>query len=422
MQKSLSGGKEANASCLVVTSNATLGIGGEGIFALELAAELENKKISSTFLMRNELKGAELMSDYKSARKRLPHVRNSALLVFNHLSFSILSIPLALKYIKNGRKNNKNILIHVHDGTFSGLVGVIASKLSNAPLVLTFHGTHILSAYYIFGRTKYLARTVAKGLTCFCTNNADRLITVDEKTKRLIQYETQTPKKIEIIPTFCRKLTIDNEQGLGNNLLNLPQNSFLIGYIGRLSPEKNVLSLVTVFAELSKTTPDAYLVIAGDGSTKKEIEKYVNNQNLEKKVLLLGYVLDVASVLSKLDCIVLPSKSEGFPIVIFEAWSMGVPVIASNVIPTLENEVNAFTYPPADTDMLKTILSRIFSNRKIVNDMVENGKNQQSLSPRMDVVDRYLSIYLDVSRHNAVEKPASFHLSLEPIVEITANT
>ena len=396
MQESPCKGKEKSVSCLVITSNATLGIGGEGIFASELATELENKKINSTFLLRNELRGAELISDHKSARNRLPHIRNSFLLVSNHLAFSIISIPLALKFIKNERKNKKDALIHVHDGTFSGLVGVVASKLSNAPLVLTFHGTHILSAYYIFGRTKYIARIVAKDLTCFCTNNANHLIAVDAKTKKCIQHETQTPKKIEIIPTFCRKLTIRKGQGMGNNnFLNLPENSFLIGYIGRLSPEKNVISLVKTFSELSKIIPDAYLIIAGDGSTKKDIEKYVREQNIEKRIVFLGYVLDVGSVLSKLDCIVLPSKSEGFPIVIFEAWSFGVPVIASNVIPSLENKVNAFTYPPENTDMLKRTLIEVFSNKKLVEKIIENGKRQQCLAPKEDVVEKYLSIYLE---------------------------
>jgi glycosyltransferase involved in cell wall biosynthesis len=386
--------RATRVSCLVITSNATLGIGGEGIFAKELALELENYGINSTFLMRNELKGAELTRDLECAGSRLPYIRKSILLVFNLIMFSISAIPLALKFIKEERNKKQIIVIHVHDGTFAGVVGVITSQLSGVPLVLTFHGTHILSAFYIFDRLKYIARIVATGLTRFCTNNARNLIAVDAKTKKIVEKETKTNKNIEIVPTFCRNLG-SSIQIINKNILKLPTNSILVGYIGRLSPEKNVMNLVRAFREISNSISSSYLIIVGDGASRKDIENYSKDHGIQDRVILLGYVLDIESVFSRLNCIVLPSKSEGFPLVIFEAWSLGIPVIASNVIPNLKNEVNALTFPPEDIDKLKKALIEILSNGDLVNKITENGKRQCSYS-REDVTKKYLSIYLGI--------------------------
>jgi glycosyltransferase involved in cell wall biosynthesis len=90
----------------------------------------------------------------------------------------------------------------------------------------------------------------------------------------------------------------------------------------------------------------------------------------------------------------LPSKAEGFPLVIFEAWSLGVPVIASNVIPSLKNKVNALTFPPEDIDKLKESLLEILSNRDLAKRITDHSKRQLCPSTREDVTKKYLSIYL----------------------------
>ena len=382
-------------SCLVITSNASLGIGGEGIFAAELASELEeNGEIHSAFLIRNELKGAELVRDLECARARLPYIRNSIQLVFNLLLFAITAVPLALTFIKEERNKKQITLIHAHDGTFSGIVGVIVSKLSGTPLVITFHGTHILSAYYIFNRLRYVARIAATRLTSFCMKNARNLIAVDAKTKKYLEYETKTHKSIGIIPTFCRKLGDRVQVVCERTVPNLPANSTLIGYIGRLSPEKNVLTLVKAFAEISKIMSNAYLIIAGDGTLRKDIKHYIKDQRIQNRVFLLGYVLNIESIFARLNCIVLPSRSEGFPQVILEAWSLGVPVVASNSIPSLKNKVNALTFPPENTDRLRKALKQILSNDDLAKKITENARRQLYSFSREDVTKKYLLIFL----------------------------
>lgn len=383
------------ASCLVITSNATLDIGGEGIFAAELASELKNNEsIGSSFLVRNELKGAELIRDLKFYEARLPHIRNSILLVVNLLLFAVTAIPLALTFIKDQRKENQTTLIHAHDGAFSGVVGVIVSKLSSTPLVITFHGTHILSSYYIFNRLSYIARLVATCLTNFCVKNAHNLIAVDPNTEKCVKYATKTRKNIEIIPTFCRKLGAKTRVVRERTIPNLPANSTLIGYIGRLSPEKNVLGLVKAFWGISEIMPNAYLIIVGDGVLREKIVQHTKEMRIQNKVLLLGYLYDIEPILRKLSCIVLPSESEGLPQVVLEAWSLGVPVVGSNRIGCLRNRINALTFPPKDTDKLKGALVQILSNTDLAKKITERAREQPIFPSKESVVKEYASIYL----------------------------
>lgn len=384
------------ASCLVITSNATLDIGGEGIFAAELAVELRSKgSINSVFLVRNELKGAELIRDLEYHEPRLPRIRNSTLLVVNLFLFVVTAIPLALAFIKDQRNKNQITLLHAHDGTFSGVVGVIVSKLSGIPLFITFHGTHILSSYYIFSHLSYIARFIAIHLTSFCVKNARSLIAVDPRTRKCIKYATKTRKNIELIPTFCRKLGGKTRVMSERTIPTLPADSMLVGYIGRLSPEKNVLSLVKAFGEISEILPSAYLVIVGDGVLKEKIVQHIKEMGIQNKVFLLGYVFDIETIFRRLNCVVLPSESEGLPQVVLEAWSLGVPVVASNRISYLRNKINALTFPPKDADKLKKALVQILSNADLAEKIRERVREQPVSLSREHIVERYLSIFLE---------------------------
>lgn len=351
------------ASCLVIISNATLELGGEAIFAKELAIELEKKEgIRSDFLIRNEKKGAEMVQGSGHYISRSPRIRNSIVLVASLLLFVPTGILLALKYVKGQRKDGRFLVIHAHDGTFSGLVAVAVSKLCSIPLIITFHGTHILSAYYIFNRLNRIASVVATRMTSFCVRNSDYIIAVDSGTADYIKYAVKTDKTIEVVPTFCRNL--DDKACLSQEdvVPKLPATSKLIAYVGRLSPEKNVLTLVKTFGEIVESMSDVYLVIVGDGVLRRKIERVVREMQIQDRVFLLGYVFNIAPILEKLNCLVLPSRSEGLPQIVLEAWSFGVPVVASNRIPLLKNEVNALTFPPESTYKLKEALLRVLSD------------------------------------------------------------
>lgn len=115
--------------------------------------------------------------------------------------------------------------------------------------------------------------------------------------------------------------------------LNIDENDFVIGNVGRLEKIKNQSFLIDIFKEMSKTTPNAKLIIVGDGSLKKELRKKAEDLDLKNKIIFTGRVENVSDYYNAFDVFALPSLNEGFGIVLIEAQSNGLPCITTDKIP-----------------------------------------------------------------------------------------
>jgi glycosyltransferase involved in cell wall biosynthesis len=113
--------------------------------------------------------------------------------------------------------------------------------------------------------------------------------------------------------------------------LGLDNQSKLIGFIGRLSPEKGILYLLKVAMAMHRAKKNLYFVLVGDGPLRKEVEHYVNINGLNNRVFVLGRREDIEEILSDLDMVVLPSIREGTPMILLEAMAMGKAIVATEV-------------------------------------------------------------------------------------------
>jgi glycosyltransferase involved in cell wall biosynthesis len=107
----------------------------------------------------------------------------------------------------------------------------------------------------------------------------------------------------------------------------------LVGYIGRLSEEKGVLNFVKAIPEILKERNDLEFLIGGDGQLRDEIEKYLDEKDLNDKVKLTGWIPhdELPEYLNELKLLVLPSYTEGLPNIMLEAMACGTPVLATPV-------------------------------------------------------------------------------------------
>lgn len=101
--------------------------------------------------------------------------------------------------------------------------------------------------------------------------------------------------------------------------------------IGRLSSEKGHERLLRAFRKLEPRCPGAGLVMLGEGSLRDRLERVAEELGIRDRVLMPGYRENAARYLAYADVFVLPSKTEGLPMVLLEAALVGVPVIASDV-------------------------------------------------------------------------------------------
>ena len=110
-----------------------------------------------------------------------------------------------------------------------------------------------------------------------------------------------------------------------------------VGFVGRLSDQKNPGFAIRAFAELQKRVPDSVLWIVGDGELRPEMEKLVSALSLNGRVIFWGQRKDVADLLQGMDVFLFPSRFEGFGIAAIEAQCSGLPVVASDQVPQAAN-------------------------------------------------------------------------------------
>ncbi len=109
------------------------------------------------------------------------------------------------------------------------------------------------------------------------------------------------------------------------------RESFVVGTVGRLAPEKNYGMLVDAFADAFGEQVDTALVFIGDGSERADLEARAVARGLTSRVYFAGWRRDVSSLLPAFDVFALSSHSEGLPMAMLEAMSAGIPVVSTAV-------------------------------------------------------------------------------------------
>lgn len=119
-------------------------------------------------------------------------------------------------------------------------------------------------------------------------------------------------------------------------------DDFVLGHIGRFSPEKNHFFLLDVFNEFHKNHLKSKLLLIGDGQLRPEIEQHIKQLNLMKAVVLYGTCTEVPQLLLAMDAFIFPSKYEGLGISAIEAQCSGLSVYCSDGIPEEANISDLF--------------------------------------------------------------------------------
>lgn len=107
---------------------------------------------------------------------------------------------------------------------------------------------------------------------------------------------------------------------------------FVIGHVARFHPVKNHEFLVDVASELAQRGENVVLLLVGDGELRRAVERKVVDLNLDRHVRFLGVRTDIAQLMQAMDCMLLPSFREGFPVALVEAQAAGLPCVVSDSI------------------------------------------------------------------------------------------
>jgi glycosyltransferase involved in cell wall biosynthesis len=132
--------------------------------------------------------------------------------------------------------------------------------------------------------------------------------------------------------------------------------------VGRLSPEKNVETLLRAAALLVRRRPQFRLNIAGTGPCLEALKKLHGELGLGGVVTFLGEVADVPGLLARSSMLVLPSWTEGISLTLLEAMARGLPAVATRVGGNGEVVADGTTgmlVPAGDADALAGAIERL---------------------------------------------------------------
>ena len=120
---------------------------------------------------------------------------------------------------------------------------------------------------------------------------------------------------------------------VGNKYISYPKEENInFVNMGRLSPEKAQDNLITAFAKLNETYPNSKLYILGQGPLEKDLRNLIIELDLTESVFLLGQLENPFGFLSKCDCFVLSSHYEGQPMVLLEAMTLDMNIVATDIV------------------------------------------------------------------------------------------
>lgn len=253
---------------------------------------------------------------------RVPAIQN-----FNGSDFSAsLSIPIGLsKKLEQFQVD----IIHSHHPYLLGDTALRTAASLNVPLVFTHHTMYEQYTHYVPGDSLRLRHFVIELSTGYA-NLCDHVIAPSESVA-VILHKRGVKTPITVIPTGVDVERFSREDGsVLRAELGIPSDALVIGYVGRLAPEKNLEFWAAAAVEFIRQSRRNHALIVGSGTSQRNVEDIFIKADVGDRLHCAGVLTGdrLISAYQAMDIFVFTSKSETQGMVLVEAMAAGVPVVA----------------------------------------------------------------------------------------------
>ncbi len=253
---------------------------------------------------------------------RVPAITN-----FNNSEFSLrLPVPVALSSAIDEFAPD---VVHSHHPFLLGDSALRAAALRGLPVVFTHHTMYEQYTHYVPGDFAALKDFVTHLATEYA-NACDHVIAPSESVARLLR-ERGVTKPVSAVPTGIdpRKFARGDARAARKEH-GIPDGAFVVGHVGRLAPEKNLPFLARAVAEFMAGHADARFFVVGGGPEEEEIRKEFEGRGLGGRLHLAGPLegAALADAYHAMDVFAFASQSETQGMVLAEAMTAGLPVVA----------------------------------------------------------------------------------------------
>jgi len=297
---------------------------------------------------------------------------------------------------KTQERMNQMDVLHCHH---LGMVLDLARRYYGGPIVYTNHTRYDLYTEVYLRVSGKLTRRLITQAWAHSANLADTVVAPSPSIRDIL-VEIGVQKPVHVIPNG---VVTENfrypERPLSKTRLGYAETDVLSVYVGRLSEEKNLETLLESFNVARKQVPSLRLLLVGDGRQRAELEQLAADLGLHDRVRFYGETpfAMVPNILAAADIFASASRSEVHPLTAIEAMAAGLPVVAPNApgfVESVENDCSGIL--AANPQDLARALIRLGKDAELRLRMGEAGK-RRSLNFDIDrTVEQHLALYRQV--------------------------
>jgi 1,2-diacylglycerol 3-alpha-glucosyltransferase len=308
-----------------------------------------------------------------------------------------LALPVAPRVTQTLLKH-KFDLIHTHHPMWVGVWGQWYARWMGLPLVTTIHTQYEIYSKFVPLPDEMVDQYLRLQVKSYC-NHCDLVTTPAESSRsRLLAMGVKTPVEVIYNPTDLSELwnadgtAIRRKYGCG-------PDDLLMGYVGRLAPEKNLSALLDAAAIVLPQMPQARLLLVGDGPSRHALEARARALPDGDRIFFTGHIDHslIAEHDAALDLFITPSMFEVQPLSFAEAMASGAPVISMDAPggnDMIEDGVNGRLVPLAEQGAgLARASLELLRDPAGLRAMSERAREWANRYDRMTVVRRMLEAY-----------------------------
>ncbi|MEK4935037.1 MULTISPECIES: glycosyltransferase family 4 protein [Bacillus] len=321
------------------------------------------------------------------------------------------SIPLTILYpecrfafptprIKRELLAFKPDIIHIATPFNMGLCGLYYAKKLNIPVVGSYHTD--FDAYLRYYKIEFLSNMLWNYLKWFHGHMQKNFVpspeTLHQLKKKGFQQLYIWGRGVD-----CTLFHPTYNKDLFRKKYNITAE-YILSYVGRLAPEKDIDTLQTLIQMTNKERDDIHWLIAGDGPLAKGLHENVQKTN----VTFTGYLQgkDLAEVYASSDLMVFPSTTETFGNVVLESLACGTPVIGANsggVKNIIADEKTGILCEPKNADSFLSSIYELLNNEEMRKQMSLDAHSYATTQSWDEISSDLLMHYDDVIQSRKAE-------------------
>lgn len=222
----------------------------------------------------------------------------------------------------------------------------------------------------------------------------DAVIAVSRLLESRLQRSGIPASNVVLLPNAWSPTAPPLDRGAARQLLGLDPDARVVGWVGRLSPEKGGDVFLEAAALLGG--PGVRFSVVGDGGERPALEARARALGLADRLTWHGILPSAGRVMAAFDVYVLSSRTEGTPIALFEAMAAGVPVVATEVggVPDVVGEGAAWLVPSESPESLAGALREVLADPALAATRTARARERLRLHYAAEPwINRHLELY-----------------------------